>query len=124
MANNDGFVRHHLIVSKNDAVVEDWIRCQQNFSASMRALIKWCVAKRGMTDIMCSVDMGAALFGIETMHDDIAENNKTTSTVSDETIIKQQVSEQVHEETQTMPAEQDEPKTGVARDRIMQSLLD
>ena len=118
MANNNGFTRHHFIVSKSDTAVENWIKCQQNFSASMRALIRWCIAKQGMTDIMCSIDMGSALFGIDATRNNDVNGNKITSTMSDEIVTEQQV----NENAQTTSVEKDESKNNIA-DEIMRSLL-
>lgn len=66
MAHQSEYFRHHVIVPIEDTVVEDWIKKQNNFSGSLRVLIKQYVLKYGVTDILCSADLGAGMFGQQT----------------------------------------------------------
>ena len=123
MTNQNKCIRHHLIVPASDTIVEEWIKAQRNVSASLRTLIKWCVVKRGMTDIMSSADVGASIFGlniVSTTRDDTDRN----SYVKDET--NEEAASNVAANSDVMNTSQpnaEETTNNIAND-IMKSLLD
>ena len=120
MAGKSKYFRHHLIVPEHDTVVEEWIRAQQNVSASIRVLIKWCIMQRGTDDITCSADMGANVFGISTVRDETICNNQAKSEASDEAVHDESEPEMSQAVTNKVT---DETTNDIAQD-IMQSLLD
>lgn len=81
MAQQSEYFRHHVIVPVEDTVVEDWIKKQNNFSGSLRVLIKQYVLKYGVTDILCSADLGAGMFGQQTPN--IASNDSSNDSSDD-----------------------------------------
>ena len=45
--------RYHFSVPISDIQVHEWIRCQNNYSMSLRIVIKDYIAKHGMIDSSC-----------------------------------------------------------------------
>lgn len=123
MTNQNECVRHHLIVPASDTIVEEWIKAQRNVSASLRTLIKWCVAKRGMTDIMCIADIGASIFGlniVNAVQDDVEINNCVKGETNEEAASNVVTNNGT---INTSVSDADETTNNIAND-IMKSLLD